>query len=205
MKSKLNQTIIATVLFGTAAGVQAMEFALNEPQETVSFEQEAALKSAAPADRSQIGLEIGALSFSGTDVQIYYRRNESPWLIGYKYAKWTETFEFFGIQTDTSKISMTGPFVRYLLNPNQDKTWYLGASMLNHSEEVTCLTVPGTDQDSDTSLYFGGGVMGWRDRGIYYNVGLLLSPMAEQSTEAGGCLTEQEGGIDLNVHIGFVF
>ncbi len=100
---------------------------------------------------------------------------------------------------------MTGPFVRYLLNPNRNKTWYLGASMLKHSEEVTCLTAPGTDMDSDTSPYFGGGVMGKRDRLIYYNIGLLLSPTAELSTLAGGCAMEQEGGVDLNAHIGFVF
>ncbi len=205
MKSRIIKSVIATFLFGASAGLQALGIALNDPQAAVSAGPEIQSDSSSASIRSQLGLEIGALSFSGADIQIYYRKNESPWLVGYKYAKWTETFEFFGIETDTTKTTMAGPFVRYLLKPYQNKTWYLGASMLKHSVELTCLTVPGTDKDSDTSPYFGAGVMGKRDRSVYYNIGLLLSPTAELSTLAGGCAMEQEGGVDLNAHIGIVF
>ena len=52
-------------------------------------------------DQSEIGIELGIFTLLGADFQLYYRLSESPWLYGYKYAKWTEE--------NTSSISVGIP------------------------------------------------------------------------------------------------
>jgi len=157
--------------------------------------------------RSEMGIEIGMFTFWGSDFQLYYRSNKSPWLIGYKSAKWTESSYLFGSKSKETTYTVTGPFIRYLFSTEADKTWYLGASMLKESMEVNCLTIGlvDSDKDSSTSPYIGGGKMGRRGKSLYYNIGFLLSPGASLSTQTTGCMTKLDGLVDVNFAIGFVF
>jgi hypothetical protein len=163
-----------------------------------------ALKASA---RSEMGIEIGMFTFLGTDFQLYYRSNESPWLIGFKSAKWTESSYLFGNKSSETTYTVAGPFIRYLFSTEADKTWYLGASMLKESMEVNCLTIGlvDSDKDSSTSPYIGGGKMGRRGKSLYYNIGFLLSPWASLSTQTAGCMDKLDGLVDVNFAIGFVF
>ena len=157
--------------------------------------------------RSEMGVEVGMLTFWGSDFQLYYQSNESPWLIGFKSAKWTESSYLFGSKSKDTTYTVTGPFMRYLFSPKADKTWYLGASMLKESMEVNCLTIGlvDSDKDSSTSSYIGGGKMGRRGKSLYYNIGFLLSPWASLSTQTAGCMDKLDGLVDVNFAIGFVF
>lgn len=154
---------------------------------------------------SETGIEIGILTFLGVDVQVYHRPIGSSLQFGYKYLKTTEVFGFSGTDIDETTTTKTGPFVRYLLNPNQDSTLYLGISLLKHTESVKCLLIVDQDEASDTSPYFGGGMMGWRNKSIYYNIGLYVSPTASLSTQTSCGSTESEALFDVNFNLGLVF
>lgn len=152
-------------------------------------------------EHSKIGLEIGAFIFLGPDFHIFYRPAGSQWMFGYRYLEYTEDFEFYGIETDEETNTISGPFIRYLFEPNQNQSYYLGAAVYEWKQELECKTLEGTDEDSITSIFVGGGYMGGQNQWIGYNLGLLLAPWASLSTEAGGCSSETDGGLDINASI----
>ena len=161
-------------------------------------------------DQSEIGIELGIFTLLGADFQLYYRLSESPWLYGYKYAKWTEENPSGITVPYETTTTITGPFVRYLFNPRAEQTWYLGASLLRRSQEVTCQEfdyLVNSDKDTNTGLYIGGGIMGWRTKSIYYNIGLLTSlGSSVKSSLDTGCVSEEGSGeSDVNAAFGFVF
>jgi len=167
-----------------------------------SSQSSKSVSSTPNSDQSEIGIEIGVFTFLGADAHLYYRSNESPWLIGYRYADWTE--KDYNLGTYETKHTKKGPFVRYLFSPEADKSWYLAASFLNITEEITCFQTGDIDMDSGSGPYFGGGLMGWRGKSIYYTIGMMLG--TESLSWELDCVSGvDEGDFDINVSFGFVF
>ena len=196
--SALIVTLTALFLWGASFPTIAAELNLDTRENPVS------------PDQSEIGLELGIFTLLGADFQLYYRLSESPWLFGYKYAKWTEDNPCGICVPYETTTTITGPFTRYLFSPKAEQTWYLGASLLNRSQEVTCQVynyLVNSDKDTNTGLYVGGGKMGWRTKSIYYNIGLLTTLGSSiKSSINTGCVSEEGSGeFDVNVAFGFVF
>ena len=138
----------------------------------------------------------------GTDFLITYRLKESPWLIGYRYAKWTETI---GSSYDNDLDNeLSGLHTRYLFNPEAHGTWYLAASLLKQSRKLTCEISGDSDSDSATGPYLGGGRMGRISSFFHYNIGILLSPNETMTNDADGCSKETTAA-DINLAIGITF
>ena len=155
-----------------------------------------------PRGESEFGIELGLFTLGGTDFLITYRLKESPWLIGYRYAKWTETIGSF--YDNDLENELSGLHARYLFNPEEHDTWYLAASLLKQSRKLTCEITGDSDSDSATGPYLGAGRMGRVNKFFHYNVGILLSPNETMSNDAEGCSNETTA-IDINFAIGFTF
>jgi hypothetical protein len=155
-----------------------------------------------PWGESEFGIELGFFTYSGTDFQITYRLKESPWLMGYRYAKWTDTIGQTSYDNELES-EVSGPLVRYLFKPEADESWYLGASYLKKSRNLTCEISGDSASDSVTGPFIGGGFMGWRDRLIHYNIGILFGG-GTLVNEADGC-SKRTTPIDISFAIGITF
>ncbi|MCP4982422.1 MAG: hypothetical protein GY935_18235 [Gammaproteobacteria bacterium] len=190
MRKNLANSVLVVLVFLTW-GSPAVSGAASNQQEGY-FEQ------------SEIGIELGLFTFYGTDFQITYRVKETPWLMGYRYAKWEETIGGeYGFSDNELEHEVSGFLVRYLFKPEAYGTWYLGASYLKKFRKLTCENTGDSASDSITSPFFGGGFMGWRDRPIHYNIGILLSS-GSLINEADGC-SKRTTPTDINFGIGITF
>ena len=155
----------------------------------------------------EIVIEVGVFIFLGSDFQVSYRPEDSPWMYGYRYLKTEDDFfdeAAFGLpgnDSDREIISKSGPFVRYLINPESRETYYLSGALFKSTQRLECDSV--TSEDSASSLYFGGGLMGWWNQAISYNVGILMAPGEDLITNTGTCASESEGGFDLSLSLVF--
>ncbi|MEM7565377.1 MAG: hypothetical protein AAF353_20430 [Pseudomonadota bacterium] len=165
-------------------------------------------------DQESIGagkfsFEVGALILLGTDIQLYYRREGNPLILGYRYLETEDDFvdeAAFGFPSDNSDkefITRTGPFFRYLVSPNQRESYYFSAALFKTTEKVECGAF--TDEDSATSPYIGGGYMGWLDQSVSYNIGFLFAPGEKLEVNAGGCESESSGNFDLSLGLALNF
>ena len=152
----------------------------------------------------EAGLEVGALSFLGTDLHLFYRLADSPWMIGFRYLDYEDDFIAIDFDdTDRETQTIAGPFVRYLFEPGRARTWYLAGSIYRVTQKIECRGI--IDEDKANGLFFGGGLMGRRDNLVSYNIGLMFSPGMSLNTDNGDCQSETNGGIDGVLSIMFVF
>lgn len=152
----------------------------------------------------ELGIEVGALTFIGTDLHLFYRLTDSPWMVGFRYLDYEDDFISIDFDdTDRETQTVTGPFVRYLFEPGRARSWYLAGSIYRVTQKIECRDV--SDEDSASGLFFGGGLMGRRDRFASYNIGLMFSPGMSLNTDNGDCSSETNGGIDGVLSIMFVF
>jgi len=152
----------------------------------------------------ELGIEVGALTFVGTDLHLFYRLADSPWMIGFRYLDYDDDFISIDFDnTDRENRTVAGPFVRYLFEPGRARTWYLAGSMYRVTQKIECA---GTgDKDQAGGLFFGGGLMGRRDSVISYNIGMMFSPGMSLGTDNGQCSSETDGGIDAVLGLMIVF
>ena len=152
----------------------------------------------------EFGIEIGALTFVGTDLQLFYRITDSPWMIGYRYLDYEDDFiSIDADNTDRETLTLSGPFVRYLLSPGRGESWYLAGGLYRATQKIECFGV--SDEDSASGPFFGGGRMGRRDTVLSYNIGLMLSPAMSLQTDTGDCSSESNGSIDAVASMMFIF
>jgi len=149
----------------------------------------------------EFGLELGILTFYGTDIHITYRQKQSPWLFAFRYANWTEPPSLYHGKIENE---VAGLHTRYLFEPDADSSWFLAAAWLEQNRKLTCEITGDSDTDSATGLYLGGGYTGWRNKALYYNWQLLLSPSDELIMEADGC-SERITATDTTFSIGINF
>lgn len=152
----------------------------------------------------EFGIEVGALTLVGTDLHLFYRLTDSPWMVGFRYLDYEDDFMLYDYDdTDRETQTVTGPFVRYLFEPGRARTWYLAGSIYRVTQKILCRGI--SDEDSASGLFFGGGLMGRRDRFASYNIGLMFAPGMSLNTDNGDCSSETDGGIDSVLSIMFVF
>lgn len=143
----------------------------------------------------ETGFEIGALALLGADFSVYHRPAGSPWLFGYRYLRTRDDFVAIDFDdSDKEEISIAGPFARYLFSPGKD-TYYLSGGFFKMTQRVECRL--GSDEDSATSLFVGGGFMGWRHQAISYNIGFLFAPGVSLEVDTGDC-SSKGSGFDIN-------
>lgn len=169
----------------------------------------AAALQASPLQAGQFMMGIGPFTFAedGLDLQVSYRPDQSHWQYGYRYVRWTDTFEdpFTGRSLTKTTETITGPLVNYLFTPEARWTWYVGASVYRWSIKDKSLITGEIGSDSTIAPYFGGGFMGLMGKSFYYNAGILLSPTAKLSTSTSVSSEENSGGFDIQIHLGITF
>jgi len=165
--------------------------------------------SPAEADRNEpapgeFGIEVGALTFVGVDLHLFYRLSGSPWMIGYRHLDYEDDFiSFDADNTDKETLTLDGPFVRYLFSPGREESWYLAGALYRATQKIECSGV--SDEDSASGPFFGAGLMGRRDSVLSYNIGLMVSPVASLKTDTGNCSSESNGSIDAVASMMFIF
>lgn len=159
---------------------------------------------AAPADLwegvgpGETGFELGALLLLGADISVYHRPAGSPWLFGFRYLETEDDFVTIDFDdSDKEETRISGPFARYLFTPGKD-TYYLGGGIFEITQRVECPL--GSDEDSATGLFVGGGYMGGRRGAVGYNIGLLFAPGLSLEVDTGDC-TSEGGAFDVNASL----
>jgi hypothetical protein len=164
---------------------------------------------ASPAQAAEFRIGIGAflLAPNGADFQISIRPDQSHWMYGYRFVRWTDTFEdpFTGRGLTESTETKTGPLVSYLFNIEKDSTFYLGASLLQWSRTEKSLMTGESDTASTTALFWGGGFTGRLGSLVYYNVGIFLSPGTSLSTRTSVSSEDDSGAFDVQAQLGISF
>lgn len=191
-------SMLVATLASTAFGAEVETLALNpdtSPSASAGLEI---------SRRGEFGIEVGALTFVGTDLHLFYRLTDSPWMIGYRYLDFEDDFiSFDSDNTDKETQTLAGPFVRYLFSPGRSGTWYLAGAIYRATQKIECSGL--SDEDTARGPFFGGGLMGRRDGFVSYNVGLMFAPAMSLDTDIGICSSESDGGIDGVLSLMFVF
>lgn len=161
-------------------------------------------------DAPENGIELGALIFLGPDFRIYHREANSPVLIGFRHLDIKDDFINEGAvdlpddPSDKEYTTRTGVYADYLFgNQPYSDAYYVSAGIFHTTLEIECASE--SDDDSATSLYFGGGYRGSFGDHFGYTIGLLFSPFVSLSPTTPTCSSEIDGDIDLNVGITYKF
>ena len=158
----------------------------------------------------ETGVEIGVLMFLGTDFRLFYRESDSPWVFGFRYLDIKDDFvneAAVGLPNDESDKQYTkrvGIYLEHLFYPGAEaQSAYLSGALYKTTIKIECYSE--SDNDSATSLYFGGGYRGSFGRKFGYKIGLMISPFVNLEQETTYCSQEGDGDIDLDVSLTFKF
>jgi hypothetical protein len=162
------------------------------------------------ADKSEIGIELGALIFLGPDLRLFYRKAESPWLYGIRYLNIKDDFVnesavgLPGDESDQEYTTRVGVYVDYLFSDQPDTgSFYASGALYKTTIKIECYSV--SDSDSATGLYIGGGYRGSFGDNFGYNIGLLLSPFVNLEQTTPYCSQTSSGDFDLNLSLSIKF
>ena len=168
-----------------------------------------ALLLASPAQAAEFRIGIGAfiLAQNGADFQFSIRPDQSHWMYGYRFIRWTDTFEdpYTGRGLTESTETKTGPLVCYLFNIENDGTFYLGASLLQWSRTEKSTVTGESDSASTTALFWGGGYTARLGSLVYYNIGIFISPGTSLSTHTSVSSEDDSGAFDIQAQLGIFF
>jgi hypothetical protein len=158
---------------------------------------------------SETGIEVGALIFLGSDFRFFHRPVNSPWLFGFRILDIEDDFineAVAGLTSDNTDREFTkrsGPYMNYLFDTVYDGAFYAGGALYRITQKIKCNS--GSDSDSETGLYFGGGYRKRSPSGFGYDIGLQLSPFVKLETDTTDCSSSSKGDIDLNASLFFSF
>jgi len=166
--------------------------------------------AAAPLRAGEFRVGVGVFTFAedGADLLVSYRPEGSRFAWGYRYVRWTDTFEdpFTGNKLTKTTSTLDGPVLNYLFRPEARGTWYLGVSVLRWSKAERSLITGEVGTGSTTAPFFGGGYTGSIGRSsFYYNAGLFISPGAKVNTSTSVSSEEDSGGFDVQLQLGVAF
>jgi hypothetical protein len=192
---------ITGLLMGIAVLAGAAEMPAQASSEAAGAAEQADRKT---LRSGEVGIEVGALTIAGTDLHLFYRLADSPWMIGFRYLDYEDDFISIDYDnTDRETQTVTGPFARYLFEPGRARSWYLAGAMYQVTQKIDC--GGSSDENRASGLFFGGGLLGRRDSLISYNLGLMFSPGMSLGTDNGQCSSESDGDIDGVLSLMFVF
>lgn len=174
-------------------------------------EHGAAVKAAEPKSphpaEFRAGLGIFFIAEDGVDLIATFSPANSAWQFGYRYVRWTDISDdpFTGRELTRTRETKQGPQVNYLFHPGQDRSFYLGISLLKWSRIETSLVTGVSDSDSVAAPFFGGGYTGRFGEVFFFNMGFFVSPGTDLNTDTGVSSTEDSGGFDIQLQAGFAF
>jgi len=135
---------------------------------------------------------VGALTFAenGLDLQLQLRIPGVAIAVGWRYARWDDTFMnpySEEIQSRTHE-ELTGPTVYWLLRPERATTFFVGGEILRASRRVNTFPDGAQDESSLIAPMVGGG---WQARlgplhaqiGLFLSVGKKLKTVTALSSE----------------------
>jgi hypothetical protein len=164
-------------------------------------------KSTSSAANLYIGVGVFILAEDGADFQISFRPDQSHWMFGYRYLRYTDTFEdpYTGRGLTKQTETKTGPLVCYLFNIEKSGSFYLGLSLLQWSRTEKSTVTGESDTASTTSLYFGGGYTHRWGSLVYSNIGMFLSPGTSLHTQTSVSSEDDSGAFDIQLQLGIAF
>ena len=187
------------------------EYRTQAQQREAELAAASALEARAAAPRSphpgEFRLGLGVLFIAGVDLWAGYLWKDSHWQVGYRYVRWTDTFEdpFTGRDLTDTTETLHGPQVNYLFRPGRPGSWYVGASLMEWSKTETAMMNGVSDSDSVVAPFFGGGYTRRFAKHFYCNVAMFVAPGADLETDTGVSSEESSGGFDVQVQIGASF
>lgn len=162
-----------------------------------------------PQSELGFGVEIGALSFLGTDLRLTYHQPDTPWSYGLRYLNIKDNFineAQVGLPGDASDKIYTirsGVFLNYNVGMVGTNTFYLSGALYQVTEKIICGGESASD--SGSGIYFGAGFNKRWPGGFGYNLGLLITPMVQLSETTPNCSNDTGGDIDINASVTYTF
>jgi hypothetical protein len=177
----------------------------TERAATAAQEARAALPRSPHPGEFRLG--VGVFFIAGVDLWAGYLWKNSHWQVGYRYVRWTDTFEdpYTGRDLTDTTETLHGPQVNYLFRPGRPGTWYVGASLMEWSKTESAMLNGVSDSDSVVAPFFGGGYTRRFAKHFYCNVAMFIGPGANLETDTGVSSEEASGGFDIQVQIGASF
>jgi hypothetical protein len=164
------------------------------------------VKAAAPRSPhpAEFRLGVGIFFISGVDLWAGFLPKNSRWQFGYRYVRWTDTFEdpYTGRELTDTTEAMQGLQVNYLFRPEKRGSWYLGASVLQWSRTESASANSASDTASVVAPFFGGGYTRRLGTHFYFNGAIFLSPGTTLETDTGASSEESSGGFDIQLQMG---
>ncbi len=159
--------------------------------------------------RAEFRLGLGVFFFApeGVDLHAGFLPKNSRLQYGYRYVRWTDTFDdpFTGNELTKTTETLQGPQVNYLFRPEKRGTWYVGASVLQWSKTEAAMMNGVSDSDSVIAPFFGGGYTRRLGKHVYFNTAMFLGPGAQLETNTGVSSEESSGGFDIQIQLGALF
>ncbi len=186
----------------------------TEPQKTASAETVAgALEVQAKQPRSphpfetRLGFGVFFFAPDGRDLQVGFLPKNSHWQIGYRYVRWTDTFEDPYTEHELTETTETlhGPLVNYFFRPHKRGTWYVGLSVFSWSRNEVSTVTGASDSASILSAFVGGGYTRRMGKHAYFNTAVFIAPWVELKTSTGVSSEDSSGAFDVQLQIGAVF
>lgn len=162
----------------------------------------------AQAEGMQVGVGVFALARDGADIQLSYRAPQSHYRFGYRCAHWTDVFHdpFTRRAHSSTTHTLAGPVLTYLLRPEENSSFYAGASLLKWTrKETPLITADPPGSNATTDLYLGGGYSGLIASRVYYNLGTFIAPGARLNTQTAISSEESSGNFDIQLQLGLAF
>lgn len=154
-----------------------------------------------------LGVGVFVFAENGLDFQIGIRPDQSHWLYGWRFVRWTDTSKdpFTGRELTKSTETKTGPLLWYLFDIEGGGSFYLGASLLRWSRTEKSLVTGESDTASTTGLFWGGGYLSRLSSAVYFNIGIFLSPGTRLSTKTSVSSEDTSGAFDVQLQLGMAF
>jgi hypothetical protein len=158
---------------------------------------------------AEVRLSLGVFNLAphGADVQMQVRKPGGKWLVGVRYAQWTDTFHdpFTGRALTETTERRSGATLDYLFQPERRFTWTVGASILRWTKAEKSLYTGEVGRAATTAPFVGGGFMGLVGSHFTYQVGMYLAPGANMHTHTSVSSEDDSGGFDIRAGFGFRF
>lgn len=157
---------------------------------------------------AETGVAVGLVGFGALGGQAHWQPEGSRWRVGLQYGRvpdYTFRDPFTGRPLTLEQEDFMGVFVHRQFRPGREGRWYAAAAVLRWWRKETSLDFGTSDSDTTLAPYFGGGYMRRFGSRWFWNLGILVSPWAENNVRTEGGSTENDGAADLHADIGVLF
>jgi len=157
---------------------------------------------------AEIGVAAGLVGFGAIGGQVHWQPEGGRWRVGAQYGRVPDyTFEdpFTGRPLSLEREEFMGVFAHRQFTPGREGRWYAAAALLRWWRMEKSLDFGDSDSDASVAPYFGVGYMGRYGPRVFWNLGLLISPWAENKVRTEGGSTDSDGAADMHVNIGVLF